>query len=270
MVMRISAIVLALSLAIGGLTAPAAGQAVATLTVTRSGQGHGWVSSEHRPDIDCGAACVAHFGLGSVVTLTATPGEGSAFLGWRGACTGTGKCQVTMDAARDVTAEFALSYRPDAWIKLCGLSDGCTINPLPHPWQGRNVYNSTGTRQNVSVKMEDGEGVRYWMVFENDGALSDTLVIEGCKGTPRFRVNKVQVGFYKRPQAGVTLITEAFKAGKATFDVGPSSDNDRIKLTLNIVAPTTAEGVTYHCPITVRSQGDPSISDTLDTKMTTY
>jgi hypothetical protein len=43
---------------------------------------------------------------GSEVELTATPGKGSAFGGWSGACSGTGTCKVTMSAAKSVTAEF--------------------------------------------------------------------------------------------------------------------------------------------------------------------
>lgn len=261
---------LLVALLVAGAAAPGAADVPVGLQVTKSGTGHGTVTSDV-VGIDCGATCQVEFGLGQVVILTATPRADATFIGWTGACTGEdATCQLTMDVAKSVNARFDRSYRPDAWIKLCGLSDGCTINPLPHPWKGRDIYNDTGTRQRISVRMEDGEGVRYWMIFENDGVLADTLIIDGCAGTPKFKVNKVQIGFYKRPQAGVTLITEQFKNGTAKFDVGPDADNDRIKLTLNIVAPTTAEGVTYHCPITVRSQGDPDAVDTLDTVMTTY
>ena len=43
---------------------------------------------------------------GSVVTLTATPDANSVFLGWTGACSGTGTCQVTMDLVKNVKASF--------------------------------------------------------------------------------------------------------------------------------------------------------------------
>jgi len=166
-----------------------------------------------------------------------------------------------------VSAGPAPDYQPDGWIKLCGLSDGCTINPLPHPWKGRNVYNATGNKQTIAVKMEDGEGVRFWLTFENDGALDDLVTIEGCKGTRRFKVNKVQLGFHKRPQAGTIKITDEFRAGTAEFDLDPG---ERAEMTLNIIAPTTAEGVTYRCVITAHSGGDAGATDTLVAKMTTY
>jgi streptogramin lyase len=77
--------------------------ASATLTVNRSGQGG--VASQPA-GIACGAACAANFALDSVAALTARPALASTFLGWAGACAGSGNCQVTMDAARAVTATF--------------------------------------------------------------------------------------------------------------------------------------------------------------------
>ncbi|MEX0834167.1 MAG: hypothetical protein WD276_09920 [Actinomycetota bacterium] len=162
------------------------------------------------------------------------------------------------------------AVQPDAWIKLCGLSTGCTIRGLPNPWKGKDIYNTTGHHQKIGVRMEDGEGVRFWLTIENDGTDPDTFTLQGCKGNPRFRVNKVQVGFYKRPTGGSEKITEKFKDGTATFDFGPSSDGEKVELTLNIIAPTTREGVSYRCVMTITSEADPSKVDTLVAKMTTY
>jgi len=258
-----------------GLSATLPGAAVAgagdpTLSVTKVGTGGGSVTSDVQPGIDCGATCSYDFPSSTVVTLTAAANANSTFMGWKGDCSGGGTCQVTMDAGHAVRAVFARSYRPDAWIKLCGLSTGCTINPLPHPWRGNDVYNTTGAKQRVGVRMEDGEGVRFWLLFENDGAQADTFTVDGCKGNRRFRVNKVQIGLHKRPDAGAKKITKKFKEGTAEFSFPPSSQNKRVKLTLNILAPTTAEGVSYECPITIRSQADPTLRDTLVAKMTTY
>jgi len=77
-----------------------------TLEVSREGAGKGTVTSLPA-GIDCGSACVGGFAAGRVVTLTASPGDGSAFSGWSGACTGTGStCEVTMTEAKGVTAAF--------------------------------------------------------------------------------------------------------------------------------------------------------------------
>ncbi|MCU0222481.1 MAG: hypothetical protein MUF27_00085 [Acidobacteria bacterium] len=76
-----------------------------SLTVSRTGSGSGVVTS-NPAGINCGESCTASYDAGTVVTLTATPIQGSVFAGWSGACTGTGTCSVTMSAARSVTATF--------------------------------------------------------------------------------------------------------------------------------------------------------------------
>lgn len=163
------------------------------------------------------------------------------------------------------------AYRPDAWIKLCGLSTGCTVGPPPpHPWQGNNVYNTTGRHQTVKVRMEDGEGVRFWIALENDGTEADTIVVQGCRGNRRFVINAVLVGKHKRPDWRARKVTKAFKAGTLSFSFPPTTTAKRVYLTLNIVAPTTAEGVTYRCPIAIHSEARPAIEDTVAGVMTTY
>ena len=161
-------------------------------------------------------------------------------------------------------------FRPDAWIKLCGLSTGCTIDPLPHPWLGDNVYNSSGSRQKIAVRLDDGEDVRFWLTLQNDGEQEDTFIVDGCRGNRLFVIIAVKVGFLTRPNWRPPDITQAFKNGTATFALPPASVGKRVPLTLAFIAPTTAEGVTYRCPITIRSQSDPSVSDTVVTIMTTY
>ena len=170
----------------------------------------------------------------------------------------------------DPTTGPDVAYRPDAWIKLCGLSTGCTIDPLPHPWLGDDVYNRTGARQKIAVRLEDGEDVRFWITLENDAEAEDTFVIRGCRGNPRFVIIAVKVGLLKRPDWRPEDITQGFKNGTATFTLPPASENKRVHLTLAFIAPTTAEGVTYRCPIKVSSRSAPSVSDTIVATMTTY
>jgi hypothetical protein len=158
-------------------------------------------------------------------------------------------------------------FRPDLWIKLCGLSTGCTINPLPHPWLGNDVYNRNGRRQTVAVRIDDGEGVRFWLTLQNDGTDADTFTVKGCRGNSHFVVNAVLVGLYKRPSAAAVKITKRFKEGTATFDF-PASPK-RVHLTVNIVT-TSPPAFTYKCPIRIISQGDSTLIDTVVAKMTTF
>lgn len=84
------------------------GEPTETATVTLAGTGSGTVSSDP-VGIDCPSDCDEDFGAGMVVTLTATANVDSSFTGWSGACTGTGDCVLTMDAAQNVTATFTLN-----------------------------------------------------------------------------------------------------------------------------------------------------------------
>ncbi len=240
-----------------------------SLSVTKKGPGGGRVTSVPA-GIDCGSTCVYDFGPGAGVTLSAEPNAGSTFVGWKGACSGAGGCDVTMSQARSVRAVFVPSWRPDAWIKLCGLSTGCTINPLPHPWKGNGVYNASGWKQRIAVRLNNGEGVRFWLALQNDGALGDTIRVQGCKGTPRFLINAVLIGKHKRPNWKAVNITSEFKKGTAEFDFPPSSAGKKVYITLNFVTPTPAVGVSYSCRVTISSVDRPGRSDTVVARMSTY
>jgi hypothetical protein len=73
------------------------------LSVSNAGGG---VVGSSPSGINCGSSCSGDFTPGTAVTLTATPDGTHLFSGWSGACSGTGSCQVTMDAAKSVTASF--------------------------------------------------------------------------------------------------------------------------------------------------------------------
>ena len=77
-----------------------------SLVVAKTGNGTGTVTSPS--GIDCGTDCMEVYAPGTTVVLTATPANGSVFAGWSGACTGTGTCTVTVNAATMVTATFTI------------------------------------------------------------------------------------------------------------------------------------------------------------------
>ncbi len=84
-----------------------------TLTVTKAGAGTGTVTSSPA-GITCGATCAAEFDSGEVVTLTAAATGSSAFTGWSVdapiACGTNLTCDVTMSAAKNVTATFLPTF----------------------------------------------------------------------------------------------------------------------------------------------------------------
>lgn len=79
------------------------------------------------------------------MTLTASPDSGSVFTGWAGACIGTGACEVTMEQAKSVTANFA---RPapatiaDVSLKLSGPRNVKLGKTLTYRFTVRNLSKS--------------------------------------------------------------------------------------------------------------------------------
>jgi hypothetical protein len=57
--------------------------------------------------INCPGVCSHTYPPNTQVTLNASPAPGSIFVGWNGACTGTGSCTVTMTDALTVNAIFS-------------------------------------------------------------------------------------------------------------------------------------------------------------------
>lgn len=81
------------------------------LTVVKpSSLGAGKVT-DNTQGIDCGTDCTELYEKNAQVQLTAAPEPGSTFSGWEGACSGTGDCSITMDAAKTVTAKFEPFWR---------------------------------------------------------------------------------------------------------------------------------------------------------------
>lgn len=85
-------------------------EATWSVSVQTSGSGSGAVHSDP-PGISCtsgsSSGCSGVF-TGPTVTLAATPGIGSTFAGWQGACANQGaSCSVTLNAAASATALFS-------------------------------------------------------------------------------------------------------------------------------------------------------------------
>jgi hypothetical protein len=108
-----------------------------TLTVTKSGDGSGTVTSSPA-GISCGATCSANFNTGTAVTLTVS-NPGSTFAGWSGGgCSGTGACTVTMSAAQTVNAQFNKVGAPPTILSA-------TVGP------GKTIKLTKGGRKVASV-----------------------------------------------------------------------------------------------------------------------
>ena len=98
------------------------------LNTATAGTGGGSVTNSPVGN-SCGTGCNG-YDDGTVVTLTAVADAGSTFTGWSGAVSGSSNpINVTMDAAKSVTASFALNTYPLA-VHVGGTGDGTVqINP---------------------------------------------------------------------------------------------------------------------------------------------
>jgi hypothetical protein len=74
-----------------------------TLTINKEGTGNGNITA---PGIECGNDCTETYNENAEITLIVLPDADSSFSGWRGACTGTETCQITMNQAQNVIATF--------------------------------------------------------------------------------------------------------------------------------------------------------------------
>jgi hypothetical protein len=100
-----------------------------TLTVRSTGGG---VITSTPAGIRCDDRCTfaqARFPGGTVVLLTARPTALSTFLGWSGACSGTGACVVTMTADAEVHAAFLVPSGLVAVARLGGGEGTVTSSP---------------------------------------------------------------------------------------------------------------------------------------------
>ena len=182
-----------------------------TLTVTKTGSGSGSVTSSPT-GISCGSDCTENYTSETpVVTLTAHPSTGSIFSGWSGGeCSGTGSCDVTMDAVKNVIAAFSDTTGPTGTISInsdasytnllavtltltCTGSGGCAkmqIADVSGNWSVEETYATTkawnllsgdGTKT-VYVKFKDGVG--NWSTPYSDTIVLDTSAPVTVPSTP--------------------------------------------------------------------------------------
>lgn len=123
-----------------------------TLTITTSGTGSGTVSPSPA-GTSCGSGCLS-FAAGTVVALTAAPNTGSTFAGWSGACSGTGRCTVTMNSNQTVTATFNLTSSTGNGITIRSLSSASPI-PLTVLQIGTSGVNAANP---VTLQFSNGAG----------------------------------------------------------------------------------------------------------------
>ena len=130
-----------------------------SLTVSRAGNGSGRVAS-NPAGISCGSTCSSSFTYGATVTVAATSATGSRFVGWSGACTGTGTCTLTMNVGRSVTATFT-RVRATLSVRRSGAGSGrVTSNPAGISC-GSTCSSGVNYGRRVTLKATPATGSRF-------------------------------------------------------------------------------------------------------------
>ena len=143
------------------LVLPQTSTAPVTLTITKSGNGLGTVSSSPA-GISCGVTCNAAFTSASVVTFSATPTAGSYFSGWTGCTVVVGTtCQVTVGSTATVTATFVLIPTTPPLAKRGGIDlDGNGSSAL--------IVRSTANNQLRAGRLVNGQ--LQWTTMADPGS----------------------------------------------------------------------------------------------------
>jgi uncharacterized repeat protein (TIGR02543 family) len=142
-------------------------QNTALLSISKSGTGGGTVTS-NVGGINCGASCAAVYNQYTSVTMTATPDATSYFSGWSGACSGTGGCSLTMDAAKNLGAQFDKYYYS---LSVSRTGHG-TVEALPY-----GIYCGVACSGNVA------SGTMVTMTASPDAGYTFTGWSGACTGT---------------------------------------------------------------------------------------
>ncbi len=161
------------------------------LTVSTDGTGSGTVTSSP-VGIDCGNTCLSDFDFGTVVTLTAVADTGSAFTGWSGAITSANDLiTLTMDAAKSVTATFALETYT-LTVNTASTGSG-TVTSSPAGINCGNTCSSDfdfGTVVTLTAMADTGSAFTGWSGAVTSTSNPITLTIDTAKSvTATFDIN---------------------------------------------------------------------------------
>jgi YVTN family beta-propeller protein len=179
-----------------------------TLNVADEGSGSGTVMSTPA-GISCPPTCAANFSAGTSVRLTASPNAGSTFVGWSGACSGTGACTVTMNSNQAVTATFKLTA-----VTACTGNTANWIGGASGTWSSASNWSTdeVPNGSNVNVCINDGSQTPSQVTLDVSVSVG-TLYIDG--GSSLIISNNQQLlAFGNISNAGQIIVSAA---GNNTF-----------------------------------------------------
>jgi hypothetical protein len=165
----------------GDVAVSALFHAMRTLTVSRTGNGGGTVTSAPG-GIDCGTDCAHKYVNGTSVTLTATPAAGS-LTSWTGCDSSTATtCTVAMTAARAVTATFTLQTFAVGVSKAGAGSGTVTSTPAGISCGGdcSESYNY-GSTVSLSASAATGSSFASWTGCDSVSGATCTVSVTAAR-----------------------------------------------------------------------------------------
>ena len=189
-----------------------------TLTVTPpTGTGTGTITGT---GISCPGDCTQTYADGTAVTLAANPTGGSSFSGWSGDCTGTGPCNLTMNANKAVSGSFSAAPPPQR-----------TLTVTPPTGTGTGTITGTGISCPGDCTQTYADGTAVTLAANPTGGSSFSGWSGDCTGT-----------------GPCNLTMNANKAVSGSFSAAPPPQR-----TLTVTPPTgtgtgTITGTGISCP----------------------
>jgi Divergent InlB B-repeat domain/Interleukin-like EMT inducer len=189
------------------------------LSVSKQGTGSGTVTSAPA-GISCGTTCSAAFSAGAMVVLLPSADTGSVFVAWSGACSGIGVCNVTMDAAKSVTATFArrLQFFTVAPCRVFDTRTGTRLvsgSARTFQLTGFCGLPSTATAVSTNLTVVGPTGGGYVVLFPGNANVPVTSTINF--NATQTRANKAIVGLAADGSGTVGAL--AVIAGNGTTDL---------------------------------------------------
>ena len=161
-------------------------QSAATHVLTVSVTGNGTVTGG---GIACtsagGSGCTATEPANSQVTLTATPGSGSSFIGWGGSCAGTAlTCTITMTGDLSVSAAFTGGTGGTVPLTVSVTGSGRVTGGGINCGDGGTVCNvdlATGSSVTLTATPSSGATFQGWAGACSGSATTCTITMNSAK-----------------------------------------------------------------------------------------
>jgi hypothetical protein len=192
------------------------------LKVNKAGSGAGTVTSLPT-GINCGSTCEASFAVGTLVKLTGAPASGSKAATWTGCdAVASGVCEVTVSAAKEVTATFEPEPTPPG---------PKTLTVVEEP--GTNAGTVTSSPAGISCHLGGGacsnsfaEGTEVTLTGVADAG-AEPVVWTGCDSKPSPTECKVTMSAAKTVTAAFEptrrqLTVERAGSGSGTVSSEPA------------------------------------------------